>query len=55
MTEQLKRKIDGHWYYCEKITSSKQEADKFAKAKKYAGFKARVIPLGSTEWGVYVH
>lgn len=57
MAEQLKRKFDGNWYYCEKITTNYTEAEKKKNAAKAGGFKARIVELrenGRKAYGVYV-
>lgn len=58
MSQQLRRKFTNETYYCEKITTDYQEAEKTKKAAKAAKFKARIIPLkenGHKTYGVFVH
>jgi hypothetical protein len=50
---QLKRKINGINFYCEKITASKTEAEKKKNLEKKSGRNARIIELKENNKKVY--
>lgn len=64
MEKQLKRKFDNEMYYCQKIVSSKYEAQQYAKKIRYRAkdkydysTKARIVKIkdkGQSKYCVYV-
>jgi hypothetical protein len=55
--KQLRRNINGTFYYCEAIRETKEGAKQSRDAQRRAGFKARIFPLVENKrkkFGVYV-